>query len=63
MNRVAIIRHVFPRTGPNANPIYVEVNGRKGRRAVCVMYGNALRYDVLDMDAVIEAERVKSETE
>lgn len=32
------------------------MNGRKGRRAVCVLYGDAVRYDVLDLDDAMEGD-------
>lgn len=50
------IRHAFATWGPKAKPLRVDVNGRKGRRAICVLYGDAMRYDVLDLDAAIEHE-------
>lgn len=51
-----VIKHVFATTGPKANPIHADVNGREGRRAICVLYGDALRYDVLDLDGAMEEE-------
>ena len=51
-----IVRHVFATSGLKAKPVRVDVNGRKGRRAVCVLYGDAMRYDVLDLDAAMEDE-------
>ena len=49
-----MIRHAFATSGPKSKPIHVEVNGREGRRAVCVLYGDSLRYDVLDLDAAMK---------
>ncbi|KAJ5948177.1 Anaphase-promoting complex subunit 4 [Penicillium verhagenii] len=51
-----MVRHVFATSGLKAKPVSVDVNGRRGRRAVCVLYGDSSRYDVLDLDAAIEGE-------
>jgi anaphase-promoting complex subunit 4 len=53
-----VLKHVFASTGPKAKPVYIDVNGRKGRRAVCALYGDAMRYEVLDLDAAIDEEEV-----
>jgi anaphase-promoting complex subunit 4 len=58
-----VLKHVFASTGPKAKPVYIDVNGRKGRRAVCVLYGDAMRYEVLDLDAAIDEEEVGEEGE
>lgn len=58
-----MLKHVFASTGPKAKPVYIDVNGRKGRRAVCVLYGDAMRYEVLDLDAAIDEEEVGEEGE
>lgn len=57
------IKHVFAAHGHKAKPVHVDVNGRKGRRAVCVLYGDSMRYEVLDLDAAIEEEEVEVEDE
>ncbi|KAL4913499.1 anaphase-promoting complex, cyclosome, subunit 4-domain-containing protein [Aspergillus aurantiobrunneus] len=44
----ALIKHRF---APKARPISIDVNGRQGRRAICVLYAGGLRYEVLDLDA------------
>lgn len=49
-------KHIFAAHGHKARPVHVDVNGRKGRRAVCVLYGDSMRYEVLDLDAAIEEE-------
>ncbi|KAJ5131355.1 Anaphase-promoting complex subunit 4 [Penicillium bovifimosum] len=49
----SIIVHRFALHGPKARPIHVDVNGRRGRRAVCVLYGDHMRYEVLDLDAAM----------
>jgi anaphase-promoting complex subunit 4 len=58
-----VLKHVFASAGPKAKPVYVDVNGRKGRRAVCALYADAMRYEVLDLDAAIEEEEVDVEEE
>lgn len=58
-----VIRHVFAPTGPQSKPLWLDVNGRKGRRAVCVLYGDAMKYDVLDLDGAIEEEEGDQEDE
>lgn len=41
--------------------MYVDVNGRKGRRAICVLYGDAMRYEVLDLDAAMGEDEEEDE--
>ncbi|PTU22891.1 hypothetical protein P175DRAFT_0499432 [Aspergillus ochraceoroseus IBT 24754] len=43
-----LVKHRF---GGKAQPVQIDVNGRPGRRAICVLYGEGLRYEVLDLDA------------
>jgi anaphase-promoting complex subunit 4 len=50
---VDLVKHRFP---GKARPVKIDVNGRQGRRAICVLYGEGLRYEVLDMDAEMEDE-------
>lgn len=38
------------RFASGAEPVRLEVNGRKGRRVVCVLYGDRSRYSVFDLD-------------
>lgn len=59
--QAGFVRHMFTTSGPKAKPIQFDVNGRKGRRAVCVLYGDAMRYDVLDLDAAMEDEEDEDE--
>ncbi len=47
-------RHTFPRGG-TSQPERLEVNGRKGRRVVCVLDQDKLRYRVFDLDSSAEA--------
>lgn len=44
------VRHTFPQQ-EGMEPVELEVNGRKGRRVVCVLYADGLRYSVFDMDS------------
>ncbi|KAJ5091262.1 Anaphase-promoting complex subunit 4 [Penicillium alfredii] len=55
-SHASALRHVFASSGTKARPVHLDVNGRKGRRAVCVLYGDAMRYDVLDLDAAIDVD-------
>lgn len=50
---------MFATSGPKIRPVRVDVHGRKDRRAVCVLYGDAMRYEVLDMDAAFEREETE----
>lgn len=50
------MKHVFATSGAKSRPVQLDVNGRKGRRAVCVLYGDAFRYEVLDLDDALEVE-------
>jgi anaphase-promoting complex subunit 4 len=43
------IRHLFG-DQHDSEPAVLAVNGRLGRRAVCVLDSDGLRYSVLDMD-------------
>ncbi len=43
-------RHIFSREDPG-QPEKLEVNGRKGRRVVCVLDHDGLRYRVFDLDS------------
>lgn len=54
--QAGFVRHVFATSGSKARPIQLDVNGRKGRRAVCVLYGDAMRYEVLDLDDAMDVE-------
>ena len=48
------VKHVFATSGMKARPVRFDVNGKKGRRAVCVLYGDRIRYDVLGLDAAMD---------
>lgn len=61
LSEAGLIKHVFATSGPKARPVHFDVNGRKGRRAICVLYGDAMRYDVLDLDAGLESEEGKDD--
>jgi anaphase-promoting complex subunit 4 len=54
------VRHIFPRD-PKRVPMKMDVNGRKGRRVVCILYEDRLHYSVFDLDsnAVDEADEAE----
>ncbi|KAJ5359271.1 uncharacterized protein N7496_011684 [Penicillium cataractarum] len=56
-----IVIHIFASSGPKSNPLHIDVNGRQGRRAICVLYGDTMRYEVLDLDAELEEEENEEE--
>jgi anaphase-promoting complex subunit 4 len=51
-----IVLHAFPTSGPKAKPVRIDVNGRKGRRVICVLFAGSLHYEVLDMDSQVQGE-------
>ncbi|KAJ5551842.1 Anaphase-promoting complex subunit 4 [Penicillium sp. DV-2018c] len=59
----SLVVHRFPLHGPRARPIHVDVNGRRRRRAVCVLYSDSMHYEVLDLDAALEEEEELEESE
>lgn len=61
--QLEVIKHVFPSSGPKSKPVKIDVNGRKDRRAICVVYGDGMRYEVLDMDAEMPEEDEDDEEE
>jgi anaphase-promoting complex subunit 4 len=63
LGEINAIKHVFPPSGPKAKPVWLDVNGRRGRRAVCVLYGDGMRYDVLDLDVAVEEWEEEEEEE
>lgn len=56
--RAAFIRHTFlPSAGEQRlDPVEIEVNGRRGRRVVCVLFSDRSKYAVYDMDSFDEPE-------
>jgi anaphase-promoting complex subunit 4 len=58
-----IIKHIFPASGPKSRPVHLDVNGRKDRNAVCVLYGDAMRYEVLDLESELVLEEEEEEGE
>ncbi|PYH96736.1 anaphase-promoting complex component Cut20/Apc4 [Aspergillus ellipticus CBS 707.79] len=58
-----LIKHSFPTDQGKARPARIDVNGRRGRRAICVVYGDAMRYEVLDLDAELEEEEEEEDYE
>ncbi|KAI9847251.1 MAG: hypothetical protein M1830_007395, partial [Pleopsidium flavum] len=55
-------RHTFPREG-SFQPERLEVNGRKGRRVVCVLDQDKLHYRVFDLDSSADASHMNHEAE
>ena len=53
-----LVKHTFAAAGAGRGnrPVRVDVNGRRGRRAVCAVYGDGMRYEVFDMDAEVVEE-------
>jgi anaphase-promoting complex subunit 4 len=49
------ILHTFP-PQQNMEPMTLQINGKKGRRVVCVLYSDGLRYSVFDLDSVSDGE-------
>ena len=45
------VKHMFPE-GPTWTPERLEVNGRKGRRAVCVVAEDRVHYRIFDIDTL-----------
>lgn len=61
--QTGVVRHAFAVSGPKAKPVHLDVNGRKDRRAVCVLYADGMRYDVLDLDAAMDNEEYDEDEE
>ena len=49
------VLHKFP-TGLSWTPERIEINGRKGRRIICVVAKDNMRYRIHDLDTLHEAE-------
>ncbi|RAL16856.1 putative anaphase-promoting complex component Cut20/Apc4 [Aspergillus homomorphus CBS 101889] len=58
-----IIKHSFIGAKGKARPVRIDVNGRRGRRAICVLYGDGIRYEVLDLDAEMGDDEDEDEEE
>lgn len=58
-----LVKHTFAAAaaGRGHRPVRVDVNGRRGRRAVCAVYGDGMRYEVFDMDAEVEVDEEDEE--
>lgn len=54
------IQHTFP-DGPSWTPQRLAVNGRKGRRAACVVSEDRIHYRIFDVDAPVEDAEVVAE--
>ncbi|KDB27950.1 hypothetical protein H109_00281 [Trichophyton interdigitale MR816] len=50
-----LVCHSFaPSSSSDREPVHLEVNGRRGRRVVCVLYADGRRYSVLDLDSALD---------
>lgn len=58
-----LIKQVFASSGPKSRPLRIDVNGRKDRRAVCVVYGDGMRYEVLDLDGELIQDEDEEDSE
>lgn len=56
------VQHNFS-VGPMWIPESIEINGRKGRRAICVLAQDRLRYRVYDLDSSTPEEGTPSVSE
>lgn len=56
------ICHTFPQD-EGVEPVMLEVNGRKGRRVVCVLYADGMRYSVFDMDSADGADAEEGDSD
>lgn len=50
------ILHMFPATGTRSKPVRMDVNGRKERRAACILSADMMHYEILDIDSHVESE-------
>lgn len=50
------ILHMFPETGTRSKPVRMNVNGRKERRAACILSADMMHYEILDIDNHVEIE-------
>ncbi|KAJ6160499.1 Anaphase-promoting complex subunit 4 [Penicillium chermesinum] len=63
LSKHGMVRHEFAVSGSKSRPVRLNFYGRKGRKAVCVLYGDAMRYEVLDLDAATSSEDDEDEAE
>ena len=54
------LRHTFP-PGLEWAPEKIEINGRKGRRVICVLAKNKINYRIYDIDSGNEQDEVLAE--
>jgi anaphase-promoting complex subunit 4 len=54
------MRHTFP-PGPEWAPEKLEINGRKGRRIVCVLAKDKKNYRVYDIEAADDFDEIMAE--
>ena len=50
------VKHIFDFAVDKSKPLALEVNGRKSRRAVCVLFEDRRSYQVFDIDNAVEVE-------
>lgn len=55
-NHADIVLHAFPTSGTKSKPVRMNVNGRKERRAACILSADMMHYEVLDIDHPVESE-------
>ena len=48
--------------GPSGGVARCEINGRKGRRAICVVAEDLIRYQIFDIDTAEVLEDINSDT-
>jgi anaphase-promoting complex subunit 4 len=53
-------RHTFPQDASWA-PERIEINGRKGRRVVCVIAQDKIHYRIFDLDTPIDGDNMDNE--
>ena len=56
------VRHTFPH-GLEWAPEKIEINGRKGRRIVCVLAKDKINYRIYDIDSANEQDEAMADVE
>lgn len=54
------VQHIFP-TGLAWTPERIEINGRRGRRIICVVAKDKTRYRIHDLDSLHETEQARED--
>lgn len=47
---------MFPASGTKSKPVRMSVNGRKERRAACILSADMMHYEILDIDSHVDGE-------